>query len=494
MKKLILGLAIAALAAPIHLMSGCGSDTSDNPTVDADAGPEGGATGAGAGAAAVGETCQNSLDCGTRNCDGTTKTCVAGLTNCAVPDAACTVNTDCCSGSCIGLKCTSKQCTADNAACAADGECCGGKCTTGKCVPLSTTCKTAGNPCAANGDCCSKYCKDGLCASSPSFCVQSGDACGTDANCCGGKCTKAAGATLGLCGLVEATGGVPGCTPAGQVCGAATTGGTLPSCGGDCCSRSCRPYAASGVLICQPPSGCHPTGELCRADADCCGSPGMPGSTDSSGGGKTTDVHCEKAAGATLGRCDNGKACSAAGSICRLATNSCDATDRCCSGTVQTHPLNCKQDALGIPRCTAASDVDCTKAPPPAGTACASGADCCGRPCVPNAAGTGFVCSATACVPVAGACSTTADCCAGSPCILDAGSSKGKCGASRVGTTTDAGTTGSSSGGTSGGTATPPAPGSTTCAQYGQVCTQTSDCCDAVPCTFGHCEYPDTIK
>src|SRR5256885_12737781 len=52
---------------------------------------------------------------------------------------------------------------------------------------------------------------------------------------------------------------------------------------------------------------------------------------------------CEIPAGSTVGRCDQGHKCSPAGSICRLATNSCNATDRCCSGTVQQVVTNCVQ-------------------------------------------------------------------------------------------------------------------------------------------------------
>src|SRR6185436_2188605 len=168
-----------------------------------------------------------------------------------------------------------------------------------------------------------------------------------------------------------------------------------------------------GVLICQPPSGGRPTGELCQSDSDCCGVRGSPGSTKDDDAGQSTDVHCEKAPGASVGACDNGHACSPAGAICRLASSSCNATDRCCSGTVQQHPLDCALDLLGIPRCTAAADYDCaSKGKPPPGTACASSADCCGMPCVPNPSGTPpFVCGNVDCVPKEGGCTTTADCC-----------------------------------------------------------------------------------
>ncbi|HVH43216.1 MAG TPA: hypothetical protein VM925_12765 [Labilithrix sp.] len=468
-------LAVLALGLPGQLVfAGCGSEQAPASPAS-DAGADGSIR---AECKLVGSSCASSGDCCTANCDPDSKVCAQSVSACGAPDTACTTNNQCCTFSCLGGKCSNKQCIADNAGCTTDGECCGGKCAQGdggsSCTPLNAACKTSGNPCAGNGDCCSKFCANGTCSAAPSFCTQNGDACANDIDCCGGLCTKAAGATLGLCGVAEAP-GAGGCTPAGQICGDSTTGGTLPNCGGECCSRSCRPYAPTGMQICQPPSGCHPTGELCQSDADCCGSPGMPGSTNNDGTGKTTDVHCSKAPGATVGRCDTGNACSPAGAICRLSTNSCNATDKCCAGTVQTHPLNCKQDSLGIPRCTAVSDYDCAASgPPPAGTACATSADCCNRPCVPNPAGSpAFVCEGALCVEAGGACTTTADCCAGSPCNLAPGASKGTCGTSGVGT--DAGTTPG---------------GGTTCAQYGQQCTQGSDCCDGVPCTFGYCSYP----
>jgi len=118
----------------------------------------------------------------------------------------------------------------------------------------------------------------------------------------------------------------------------------VPTCGGSCCSRSCAPYK-TGVLVCQPPSGCRPTGEVCRGDADCCGFGGVQGQTGVGNCSKAnpTDV---------VGRCDNGNACRPAGAICKLATMTCNAENDCCSGNVNKVPLACQQDILGIPRCT----------------------------------------------------------------------------------------------------------------------------------------------
>jgi hypothetical protein len=202
-------------------------------------------------------------------------------------------------------------------------------------------------------------------------------------------------------------------------------------------------------LICQPPSGCHPTGELCYTDSDCCGGPGNPDYA-------RADVKCRKEPGYAVGRCDQGNACAPAGDICRLASTSCNDTDRCCAGTVQQNPDVCRQDSLGIPRCGAGTTIDCTDPASHAGQPCASSADCCGLPCV-GSPDTGFVCGST-CVPQGGSCTTAADCCSGLPCNIPAGQSTGTCGAPQG------------------------------CADYGQTCTQSSDCCNMLPCVDGKCQ------
>jgi hypothetical protein len=245
---------------------------------------------------------------------------------------------------------------------------------------------------------------------------------------------------------------------------ASADAGTIPQCGGDCCSRACGPYGPTGVYVCQPASGCRPTGDICTKDSDCCGSTGMPGGNGS--------VKCSKGAGQKVGRCDNGQGCRPAGAVCKLASTSCNAENHCCAGNVNTDPTVCQQDLLGVPRCTGVGG--CGDAGSMAGKACASSADCCGLPCLPNANGTGFVCGTT-CVKAGGDCSSNADCCAGLPCTLDPGSSKGYCG---YPPTPDAGT---DSG--------PPPQDGGTCALLGQTCTQNSDCCNGVPCTNGICKW-----
>lgn len=488
---------VAAFAALNVVFTGCGSEepTSDvNPDAEAGDPSEGGtmdAPGDGfistidggrddaATCTATGAACTKSTECCTANCNATSGTCATSTTLCKLPGLACATGNECCTFSCIGGTCSSKLCVADNQACGSDPECCGGKCAPdglggGKCAPLGPK-PTSGNPCNANGDCASNYCNNGIC-SSPSFCVQTNDVCSTGAECCGGICTKAAGSALGICALPGSGGG---CSVAGIVC---PIDNPPAVCGGQCCSKSCAPYGPTGVAVCQPESGCRVPGNICTKDADCCGALGAPGSQKGGPGGKDVDTKCTIAAGATVGRCDNGNACEAAGAVCKLDGISCSTSTTCCAGNSQQFPT-CQQDALGIPRCTAISNLDCTaNGPPPQGTACASSADCCGNPCVPNPAGgqPAFICGAPgACVPSSGACSTTADCCAGLPCAIPPGASKGVCGGTLL---PDGGTPVTQDGGTAGDGGV--------CALYGQRCTQSSDCCSSVPCTGGSCRFP----
>jgi hypothetical protein len=301
----------------------------------------------------------------------------------------------------------------------------------------------------ADADCCSHLCESGICSGTPSFCTQAGDICTSDYECCAGLCSKASGAAVGLCAQAPAS-GATGCKTAGEVCGGRYDGSPLPICGGECCSRACLPYGPTGVLVCQPPSGCRPTGELCQSDSDCCGSVGLPD-------GETSMVTCSKEAGAALGRCTNGNACTPAGGICRLQSDSCNANANCCAGNVLQFDT-CHLDNLGIPRCLAA-EIDCTDPTQYEGMPCSTSADCCGLPCTPQVSGdvTVLVCGGEACVPTGGTCTNNADCCSGLPCNLPPGSTMGVCG--------DMGM----------------------CAEYGQGCMADGDCCAGLVCNNGTC-------
>ncbi len=471
MSKLPYGIAALLVGSTIALgaFAGCGSDDEPKaPTQVGDGGEDGSTNvedGSAPACAALDATCAADGDCCSGGCDPGTKKCGRLSGKCGGAGAACQSGPDCCTFSCVGNKCSDKQCVSDGAACTQNGECCGGVCENNACKALSAVCKTSGNACAGNGECCSKFCNGGIC-SGPSFCTQTGDVCASDAECCGGLCSKGANAALGLC-AVATGGGSTGCTNAGEVCsgGAVYDGGALPPCGGECCSRSCLPHAASGIYVCQPPSGCRPTGELCKDDKDCCGSATLPD-------GDKSKVTCAKEGGAALGRCTNGNACTPAGGICRLQTTECNANANCCAGNV-LQKNTCKQDSLGIPRCLIA-EIDCTNPSAFSGKACASSADCCGLPCTPNPSGNpAFVCngSATKCVDTGGSCTTSADCCSGLPCVLPPGSSSGTCGA-----------------------ATPPPDGGTLCAAVGQQCSASTPCCNGIPCENGVCTPPVVVK
>ena len=483
--RIITGLAVITLFAGTALgPPGCGSDDEDGsktPKKDAssDTSQDGSGGSAGSGGSGgtpncklAGVTCASNADCCSANCDPATNACVNPIGTCKSAGQGCSAPTECCTLVCSGGTCGSTLCTSDNQACTTGAQCCSGTCGDAGCVPLNGSCKTAGNSCSAHGDCCSKLCKNGNCAAQPSFCTQQGDLCSANTDCCTGICTKASGSSVGTCTEPKAP-GATGCLVAGQVCGegASADGGVVkndagvPVCGGECCSRSCAPYGPTGVLVCQPPSGCRPTGEVCTQDSDCCGSPGLPGGNGS--------VKCSKGAGEPVGRCDNGNACRPSGAVCKLASGSCNAENNCCAGNVNKDPSVCQQDLLGIPRCTGVGD--CTEAGSQVGKACATSADCCGLPCLPNAnAGDGgatYICGSS-CVPSAGACTTDADCCAGLPCKAPPGSTQGVCGYKD---TPDAGTDSGSDAGT--------------CAYYGQTCTVAADCCNNVPCTNGKCVY-----
>jgi hypothetical protein len=402
-----------------------------------------------------------------------------GTGSCLQLGASCHVAGDCCSSDCVNGFCNYPACQSDNLPCTSNGQCCSQTCgSNGTCTPLDTKCSTVGNVCSSSAACCSGLCSGGTCQAS-SFCVQPGDACAASGDCCTGSCTIAAGQTIGTC-AGSAPGGPANCGLVdGQLCGGSGPDGGasfidsgLPTCGGACCSRACAPWGPTGVLVCQPASGCHPVGDLCLVDADCCGSSGLPG-------GSAKPVTCDTSGGGPVGICRNPMGCKPDGDVCKLATMSCNSSCDCCSGNCETEDT-CKQDNVGVPRCTGAQCLG-------PGSACASSADCCnGAPCVPVPGGT-FVCDGSSCVPACGACSNNADCCPGTACDIPQGSAHGTCGPCG-GTGGPDGGGGPGDGGSPGGDGG--TPGDAGCALYGQICSTASDCCNGVPCTGGRCESP----
>jgi hypothetical protein len=457
MKRIFLAVAFGFGALLLGTAS-CGDDTGGAPDGDQDA-------------TVVGDADAGPSSDGGPGSDGSTNDagcffCDAG--QCQPLGHACTAPSECCSQECVNGSCQAPPCTADNASCSTNAQCCSGACNNGTCTPLNTNCKTLGNPCTANSDCCSLFCQNGYCAA-PSYCGQLGDICSTGADCCGGICNKAPNMTFGICGQPPQQGAqcsqIDGvvCSPITADGGVTYIDGGIPLCGGACCSRSCAPWGPTQVLICQPASGCHPVGDICYKDNDCCGGQGT----------NPTEV-CNFSGDAGVGVCSNPTGCKPNGDICRLQTNQCNATDNCCSGNVQQYDT-CKQDNLGVPRCSYAGDAGCI--PVDAGTQCASSADCCNlNPCVPDGDG-GFTCYPQTCVPVNGPCTNDGDCCPGGHCYIQGGQTSGSCQPNSDGGTSDGG-------GADGGDGGPP------CAYYGQTCTTSSDCCNNIPCTNGRCVIP----
>jgi hypothetical protein len=482
-----------------------GSDTGAGIGSDAASG-DGGTTGDGPGGSSG--DAQGAGEGGSATTDASPFQPDAAPGSCLNLGAACFQPSDCCSATCTNGSCQFPGCQSTGATCAGNVECCSGKCggldsgTSGACVALNPSCRTVGEACAQNAQCCSNFCPaSGVCAT-PSFCQQNGDACQSGTECCGGVCTIPSGQLYGTCG--QPPSGASNCSMVdGTVCGGVFTGGTIPSCGGSCCSRLCAPYGPTGVLICQPASGCHVVGDLCSQDADCCGSAALPGP----GWGNVTR---DFSGGGSLGVCRNPTGCKPNGDVCKLKTMSCNASCDCCSGNCETMDT-CRQDNVGVPRCTRASCVS-------AGQACSTSADCCGGlPCVPNSgdAGPKFICyMGGSCVPSCGKCTINADCCVGQTCDVAQGSTSGVCGPCNPapdgglpvdgGTLPDAGIPPDGGLLADGGTppdgssppdgAAPPDSGgqgdSGTCALYGQQCSMNSDCCNGIPCTSQRCISP----
>jgi hypothetical protein len=240
------------------------------------------------------------------------------------------------------------------------------------------------------------------------------------------------------------------------------------------------------VFVCQPASGCHPTGGLCREDTDCCGAAG----TGLPGDGRVT---CEKASGQTVGVCRNPTGCNPQGNVCHYKDYACNvssARNSCCDGTGNSGV--CQLDRLGVPRCNGLGD-SCR----PEGETCASSDDCCDdRPCIAGRDGI-LRCDGASCVPSGGSCTITGDCCRGSSCVISSGSLRGTCsvppvsqpaaGSGGAGGSGGVGGASAGTGGTAGsepGTSGQPAP---QCSQYGQSCATATDCCDSTVCSAGYC-------
>jgi hypothetical protein len=412
------------------------------------------------------ELCETDDQCCSGTCNPDTNTCESNVGECRPAGEACEAATDCCTLRCEGGECSSDACVSDGDACEDNAECCGGQCADGACVALNPSCKTAGNDCDASGECCSKLCgDDGKCTLGASWCIQPGDACTRNEDCCSAECNVAEGATIGTCAI----------PPSGSTFCSGVEGVVCEGCG-DCCSRLCAPFGPTGVSICQPVSGCHTTGELCRQDSDCCG-----GTLDETLPG-WGNGQCQIEPGHAIGICRNpvngeenpAGACSPQGNVCHYKDYECSissARANCCDGLGAKG--TCRLDPLGVPRCNGLGD-DCRDE----GETCASNADCCDfAPCVPDEEGV-LRCGGGECVPKGDTCTINGDCCPGSICVRPPGATVGTC----DGTPPPGGEGGAPGAGGGPG-------GGGTCSEYGQLCDVAGDCCNNVPCTDGVCRF-----
>jgi hypothetical protein len=393
----------------------------------------------------------------------------AGLV-CGQAGAACRSAGDCCGLACLAGRCSAGACLSDGETCASGGECCSTVCgSAGTCVALNPTCKTAGNACTTDAECCNRTCNANHQCASPaevSFCAQVGDLCRGDAECCTGVCLLADGGVAGTCGGINTT-----CKIDGTLCNGC----------GECCSHFCGPYGAAGPSICQPASGCHVQGDLCRKDSDCCGGDiraGLPGAGL---------IRCEPDPlyGSRIGTCGNPSAsncpsgspncknaCNPEGNVCHYketlvcAGSLTNVRNDCCQ-CVSSKGC-CQPDATGIPRCN--SLAACV----PTGGDCSFSGECCNHePCLPDPTTGQLVCGSK-CVEAGGACTTNADCCTGMLCHTTAGSVAGIC---MIPPPPVVVPDGGSPSDAAGAPDVPPV-----CAFWGQACSPEVPCCGVVPC------------
>jgi len=407
----------------------------------------------------------------------------AGL-GCGQTGASCQTAADCCGLSCLAGLCGTAACLSDGTTCTSGGQCCSTQCGAGgTCSALNPSCKTAGNACLNDAECCNRTCDAKHQCASPgavSYCAQTGDICRGDGECCTGVCAKAAGALAGTCASISTS-----CQIDGTVCNGC----------GSCCSHFCGPFGAGGPNICQPASGCHVQGDLCRKDSDCCGgdvSSGLPGAGL---------IKCEPdpVYGARIGTCGNPSAnnCPSGSTTCKNACspegNVCHYKQTLVCGGDLTNVRNvccdcisgkecCQPDATGIPRCNALA------ACVPSGGNCAFSGECCNQqPCLPDPVTGKLTCGST-CSPAGGACTTNGDCCTGMVCQATPGTLVGACTIPVPPPTPDAGVSVTPDAGASvGPDAGPSVDVPPICAYFGQGCSV------AVPCCGSTCSNTDGL-
>ncbi|RYZ47162.1 MAG: hypothetical protein EOO72_00175, partial [Myxococcaceae bacterium] len=292
-------LLLGALGVVLGVVScSSGGNPPNNPpgTVDAgpatDAGPS--IPDAGPGSLCLNEGATCSQDSGAQCCTGLCSdsgVCPAPSSQCVASGGSCSSGIECCTNSCLEGKCSSLQCLDVGSACSSAAACCTQLCgSDGLCAALpsssTSSCKVPGQACTGAGDCCSNNCQGGVCKQAYS-CQANDDLCMKGADCCGGVCSQENTGTPGRCVTVSG-GGAGGCLQDGNPCSGSS----------NCCSRTCVDLGF-GTTVCQPVSGCRPTGDYCTNDGACCGGEKLSNAVD-----------CRES------RCDKPNGCNPVGNIC----------------------------------------------------------------------------------------------------------------------------------------------------------------------------------
>ena len=204
-----------------------------------------------------------------------------GNGSCLQLGAACHTSGDCCSSDCVNGSCAYPACHSDNTACTSNGQCCSQTCSNGKCKALNTTARRSATRARPTRSAAPRCARRDLPAvvllRAARRCVR------REHRLLHGRLQRRDRPDAGHLRGVAAF-GPSQLRPRRRraLGGGAADGGAvfidsgLPKCGGPCCSRACAPWGPTGVLVCQPASGCHPVGDLCAADVDCCGAAASP--------------------------------------------------------------------------------------------------------------------------------------------------------------------------------------------------------------------------
>jgi hypothetical protein len=356
---------------------------------------------------------------------------------CGYTGTSCMVGTDCCSGICDSktMQCAASTCV-NSGACVNATDCCNLNCNGGQCG--SQACTSDGQACGTGMPvCCSgpNACSGGTCKQIGNGCHTAGNACTVNTDCCSGTCDMA----TKLCANPSA---ISFCTQVGDICFKDS----------DCCTAICNLTNGAGTCGAIPGGVCSVDGTKCTGCtttppccSSYCGSYGSAGSTV-----------CQPAGG-----------CRVLGDLCNKNSDCCGGDPTACnlqgSGEVVCNIFDTARK-LGI--CGTPNGSNC-----PTTAVCTTGPGCGPGTCIPE----GDVChcmlydskgicwdncpAGQTCKTLPSGCSVNsvnANCC-GTP-----GANKMTCRLDKVGV--------------------PRCYTVSACANPGQACSSSADCCNGVPC------------